>query len=499
MPETIELEDLLHKGPAATAPILGLLYYEAKFGLRGEGVSHAALFKRLTLAPSTNHSQVLARVRARLKAILPVDAIEGRKIGRESYLALRQPLGFRLTLAGQPVGERALASFLGIETSSDGALRAPIPEAELCGAMRSIVGAELNMTVGHFTAATEGLNDLRRVPGSRASPRMALWSAMHEMRLLRLSEEWVKLGNAARRARRRAEEICDLPKSHGDALLAAAILSEGWVLYDRARSGVAGARFEAVLRVLETMQSRKLSANNLWVYCERYNLLALVLRRMAVAKPIPAADIENRREWARQSLAYNHDAIELASVGGNLHSLSTYASNRAMLVAVLAGAGLVGEQEGASPWHAAIEWLSLSDQLCRWIGGGSDITWSGPYLLTIVRKAEGHVAWPELRQTLNKHCRWYQQQDLTDLIGSAIAFAQPAAAKMLDALTAGTGVARFQRQLLVFCKELAHAAQRDGISLADYEALHPLRAWASKLPKLPDIRNRDRAAFLNCF
>ncbi len=504
---TVDLQSLSKGVPVHAAHVLGLLYLEARF-TPDPWVRHADIYRQLSAMPASgNHSQVLGRARDALAAALGADFIERRKQGRESLIALRRPLTLKLTLGGHEVTPRTLAEFLGIETRTDGALRAMVPEADLRGAIRSTVDAERDMVMGDVAKAAAGIHALRKTPTGRHSPRVNLWAELHQMRLLRISEQWPALERMARRVGRRAENALraksprNLPKRHAEALAAASILSRAWILYHRARSGVPGARYEAALELLEPIASRAFFASNLWCHCERYNLLALILRRMATGEPSDDANRALRVERAAQSLAYNHHAIELAGLGGNQHSLATYCSNRALLLADLAGAGLIGQgaSRAESPWHSAAQWLALGEDLSRWLGGGADVTWSGPYLLMIVRHAEAHATWPELRLVLADFCRSYPYRPDEDLVANAIAFSQPAMDKMLTELEAGLGVDRFRRQLLALCRELAHAARRDGVCLAAYEPLHRLRAWVGKQTRLGAAEQNDRAAFLASF
>jgi hypothetical protein len=285
-----------------------------------------------------------------------------------------------------------------------------------------------------------------------------------------------------RRVRLRCERDRSLSVATSQVLLAACELSDCWIEYDRARKGLGG-RYLVIASRLEALAAQSKSALNLWVQGERFNLLSLVYRRAAVDLPASAASAGNRHDWAERSLALNHDAIELASLGGNQQSLATYMSNRSLLLADLAGAGLTW-CKGQSPetWEDAVRWLMVSEDFARGLNGGGDSLWSGPYWLTIVRLARPVCKPSALLKVAQRDSAWFRATGATDVVEAAMALAEPALGQMLAQITHHKAdvAKRFDRQITVMCRELGDLADRDSLHLSNYPAIKPLHRWARR-------------------
>ncbi len=490
----IALEDIAALPPLQAARVLGLLYYELHFA-EGKGwLGYADVFSRLGIERTSNPSMQIKRIRERLETLLPAGSLVWEKHGRSGRIALAGPHRIVLTQHGQPVTEAGLAAFLRLERPRRGVHRPRLVEGDLVACLRSVVQADLSVSSGSLEASSQAVRDLHAMATGRRHGPLRLWASLQELRLLRLGEEWGALKRAVQRVRLRVKREAELDAEHKETLQAAADISAGWLEYHSVRTGQPGS-YASLLQRLEPMGSMRLSANSLWMQCDRYNLMALALRRMAVGDE--AAPPAQRREWATRSLDFNQEAMQLASLGGNQLLLANYMSNRALLLAELAGATLIDGACNGSPtvWADAVRWLGLGEDLTRGLNAGLETLWSGPFLLTIARYARGHATWRELHRALREYSAWYAGCSAHDVIEAALAFALPA---MDNMITVATGT-RFDYQLTTFCGCLAESALADRRALSTYPQLAPLRAWAMvRCPRAADAQ-REVDAFLARF
>jgi hypothetical protein len=470
----------LPEHPPALGKLLALLYHEAKHVGNTQGLAFGEIFQRLAKKRWSNPSVQVERMCARLEPLLPAQALVRSRQGRLGYLALAQPLRFELRLGAKLADELALAQFLGLERPSAAARAGSMPEGEFVLGMADVIAADLCIAVGAFDRGSEALRALHRRAIGRGNAGLRLWATLHELRLLRLAEDWSALQATARRLRQRAQRRdSKLSQADADTLLAASEVSLGWVDYHRVRSEGVGS-YQAVVTRLEPLATLKTSAHNFWVQCERYNLLALAFRRMAVGDT--QEPIDRRTGWANRSLLCNQEAMQLASLGGNQLSLAAYMANRSLILADLAGVGLAGHSadlNDKSVWVHAAQWLASSEELTRRLHGGAETMWSGPYMLTIARISRPWVPWRTLHQAMAALSPWYAGLGAKNEIDAAMAMAKPAMDQMIDqALRSRSQGARFERQLAVMCRELVDAAQDVGIDLKHQMKGQRLLDWA---------------------
>ncbi len=476
----VSLDGLETQSPRLAAKVLARLDYEAVFRGHEDGLLYAQIHRLLKLGKTSNPSVFFSRVRVVLSRALPADALVVIAQGRCRGLMLRQPISFQLTRQGQPIDELSLARELALDGESDGAPRKVrrSDDQALFQGINAALRADRRLSAGFYDEAGEAIAQLHRSSLNRTSSRMTLWASLHEMRLLRQSEQWAALATLVRRVRLRGERDTALPPSTVTVLLAACELSECWIEYDRARKLPHG-QFLPIASRLEALAAQSKSALNLWVQCDRFNLLSLVYRRAAV--DLTHVPWGQRNAWSERSLGHNHDAIELASLGGNQQSLASYMSNRSLLLAELAGAGLTWcKGQRAETWEDAVRWLVVSEDLARGLNGGADSVWSGPYWLTIVRLARPVIRPMALLKVAQQHSPWFRSKGASDAAQAALVFAEPALSQMIDQIgqDAFAHPDRFDRQLTVLCRELGDLAQCDGLNLSRYPGLKGLHRWA---------------------
>jgi hypothetical protein len=483
----------LPEHPPALGKLLALLFYEAKHGGNTQGLAYGEIFERIATKRWSNPSVQMERMCARLEPLLPAHALVRSRQGRQGFLGLALPLRFELKLGAKVADELAMAQFLGFERPPALARTGTMPEGEFVLSMADVIAADLCIAVGAFDRGGEALRALHRRAIGRGHGALRLWATLHELRLLRLAEDWVALQSAALRLRRRARgRNATHAKTDTDTMLAAAEVSLGWFDYHRVRSEGAGS-YQSVVTRLEPLSTLKTSAHNLWVQCERYNLLSLALRRMAVGETSEAED--RRAAWASRSLVYNQEAMQLASLGGNQLSLAAYMANRSLILADLASVGFAGhgaDSNDKSAWVHSAQWLASSEELTRRLHGGAETMWSGPYMLTIARLARPTLAWSALHQAMATLSPWYAGLGAKNEIDAAMAMAKPAMDQMIDqALRTRAHGAGFERQLAVMCRELVDAAQDVGLDLKRQMKGQRLLDWARtakpKEPQTPEI------------
>lgn len=492
---------------AEVCRLFAALVFEQLFGDH-QPLTYAALAKHASLPATANRPQQVARLLKALQASKPALVVHVTKQGRAAGVRLALPPASLVTLHGRAVTAAMLAHWLGHEQlvyapppvaapphASDGH---PALERELVNGLGHMVRAELSLLTGQFDASDAALRHMAANPVKRTSRRARLWLYLHEMRLLRGAEQWARLKVVVGQARRFVQVDDGLPQSHRHTLLAAADLSEGWIQYRQAKVHDFAA-YKAIVDKLLPKQSRQQSANNLWVYCERYNLMSLALRRMVessrdggrgVGMASANAAAHNtvdqqaryaalRLEWSATSLLFNRNAMELASLGGNLFSLANYMSNRALLLTALADQALLDARPvDAQTWLEAMAWLAMGEDLGRGMGGGADTIWSAPFLLTIYKSVAGRVPWPQLVEHAAVHAPWFAARQHLDVLDMALDLAQPALGRMLEQQAQTPLERRFERQLLVMCRDMADVAQLEGVDIKAMPNFAPLLAWA---------------------
>ena len=243
------------------------------------------------------------------------------------------------------------------------------------------------------------------------------------------------------------------------------------------------------------MASLRLAANNLWVQCERYNLMALALRRMAVGDD-DTANSAKRQDWGARSLEFNQEAIQLASLGGSQLSLANYMSNRALLLADLASAGVVdGGRDRPGVWVDAIRWLGLGEDLARGLERGrrnvvGRAVPAGDCARCTGARGLGRPSTRAGRGVGLVCAQWCARRDFS---GHRL---RAACRRQHDVAGVGWALRIPADRVLRHAGRAATAERRD---LSAYPGLALLRAWAAKTTGLAADRQRAVDAFLACF